>query len=265
MCAGDVLLPEDLDGFDQWDVLSDNQKVSRRSAILHNIDPKANASALRVGDMKLVFASRGGTRVLDSWYPTPSGSRRDEDGTVLEGPFVAYDESMEDGMAMQMLRVGSDVDGAAKNRVALGDEPDFYDGFRPSFLSDVASPQATVLTDILAKLGRKPPQQQQQGSDLQRPLVVGCGRRPANASTNCRPWIAACLYNVTEDPCEYHNLAPDRPDQVASLQKRLRWYKEKAVPPLNQPVDDAGLPYHHHWNWVPWRTAASSAIGDGRQ
>jgi len=52
---GGFRLPSSLDGLDQWDVLSDNRIKSRRSEILHNIDPNANASALRVGDMKVVL------------------------------------------------------------------------------------------------------------------------------------------------------------------------------------------------------------------
>jgi len=52
--------------------------------------------------LKLIFASRGSTRHYDGWYPTPEG-RRDEDGTVLEGPYVPYDVSMAGDMNIQEL------------------------------------------------------------------------------------------------------------------------------------------------------------------
>lgn len=42
-----------------------------------------------------------------------------------------------------------------------------------------------------------------------------------------------CLFNVTADPCEYHNRAADHPDVVARLQKRLAEYQATAVPPVS--------------------------------
>jgi hypothetical protein len=86
------------------------------------------------------------------------------------------------------------------------------------------------------------------------PLIVRCGPRPANASTNCRPWLAPCLFNVTADPCEFSNIALDRPDLVKFLSQRLEGYERSARTPLNKPIDDAGLPYHHNWTWIPWVT-----------
>ena len=44
---------------------------------------------------------------------------------------------------------------------------------------------------------------------------------------------------------------------VTALQKRVEFYKDHAVPPLNKPVDDAGLPYHHNGYWVPWIKAVT--------
>ena len=241
-------LPKTLDGVDQWDVLSDNQKESQRREILHNIDPRANASALRIGDMKLVFASRGSTRFYDSWYPTPEG-RRDEDGTVRESPYVPYDPAIDGNMNIRELRT--------RNFTDRDTEPKQTDDTtaRPSFLSEVARPRHSELTSLLEKIGRKP---LSPGS----PVVVKCGPRPGNASSNCKPWLSACLFNVTADPCEYVNLAASLPDVVTAMQKRLQFYTEHSVHPLNKPVDDAGLPYHHHWNWVPWRKAALQG-GDG--
>jgi len=240
-------------------VLSDNAE-SKRHEVLLNIDPAADAAALRHGDLKLVTAARGTTRHCAGWYPVDELARNPcKDGCMVDVPGEGLERYSVGRLNVTVVRDAfqpATLHFVAYRR-ARGESTN-NGRQRAPHLNEVARPRRSEVASLLGKIGRKPPpQQQQQGSDLQRPLVVGCGRRPANASTNCRPWIAACLYNVTEDPCEYHNLAPDRPDQVASLQKRLRWYKEKAVPPLNQPVDDAGLPYHHHWNWVPWRKSGS--------
>jgi len=64
----ELSLPQTLDGFDQWDVLSDNRVESRRSEILHNIDPNANASALRVGNMKVTFSILDINQRWKTWF-----------------------------------------------------------------------------------------------------------------------------------------------------------------------------------------------------
>ena len=247
--SDDFRLGINLDGIDQWNALSNDQKESQRTEILYNIDPKANASALRVGDMKLVFASRGSTRHFDSWYPTPDG-RRDQDGTVLEGPRVTvpYDSSGLGDTNIQTLRPSAKRNYTTSDRLHFITEYNNDGVFRPPFLSEAASPRQSELRHLLEKIGRKP-------LYPEKPLKIECGPRPGNASSNCRPWLRACLFNVTADPCEYENLASGRPDVVKMMKKRLRFYRQHAVRPLNKPVDDAGLPYHHNWNWVPWRKA----------
>ena len=37
--------------------------------------------------------------------------------------------------------------------------------------------------------------------------VINCLVKPRNASTNCKPTRATCLYNITNDPCEFYNIA----------------------------------------------------------
>merc|ERR1712039_467154 len=47
-----------------------------------------------------------------------------------------------------------------------------------------------------------------------------------------------CLFNVTGDPCEYHNLASKYPDIVTKLQTRLAEYQATAVEPVR--TEDCG-------------------------
>lgn len=41
-----------------------------------------------------------------------------------------------------------------------------------------------------------------------------------------------CLFNVSADPCEYHNLATKHPEVAQRLTKRLTAFQATAVPPL---------------------------------
>ena len=100
------------------------------------------------------------------------------------------------------------------------------------------------LDDVLRKVGRQP----KNGT----PLVIDCGPKPANASTNCDVKNKVCLFNVTADPCEYNNIADQLPDDLELLLKRLEYYQKTAVPPRNKPNDPAGDPIHHDGAWVPW-------------
>eukprot|EP00937_MAST-01D_sp_MAST-1D-sp2_P002025 g2025.t1 len=53
---------------------------------------------------------------------------------------------------------------------------------------------------------------------------------PAANKTQCKD--AFCLFNVVEDPCEYHDVAHAHQDVVAQLTERLKAYQATAVPPV---------------------------------
>ena len=236
-------LPRELDGLDQWDALS-NDLRSPRSEILLNIDPEHHASAVRVGDMKLLSASRGTTRRCDGWYPTDDINR----DPCKDGTLVRSRDNSQDGSTALNVTVVRDRYQPMTLHFINNNRPTFTNDHtvRPAHLNEVAHPQHSRVTSLLEKIGRKP-------LYAREPLSVKCGARPANATSNCKPWLAACLFNITADPCEYENLATSRPHVVNAMQRQLQFYREHAVTPLNKPVDDTGLPYHHNWTWVPWR------------
>ena len=84
------------------------------------------------------------------------------------------------------------------------------------------------------------------------PVVVKCGPRPENYTTNCKAKHAPCLFNITADPCEYNNLAEAMPDVVQELVARVNTFNETAVPIRNKPLDTRGLPEYHKGVWAPW-------------
>lgn len=81
-------------------------------------------------------------------------------------------------------------------------------------------------------------------------FTVDCGPvryTPCNLSSN-----QPCLFNITEDPCEFNNLADSMPDVVKTLQARIEKYRATMVAPRNKPSDPKGLPVYHQGAWVPW-------------
>lgn len=87
---------------------------------------------------------------------------------------------------------------------------------------------------------------------LGKSVMVQCGEKPLNASTNCDPGSSPCLYHIPSDPCEYNNIASDHPDKVKALVKRFNEYRETMVPAGNKPFDPHGNPINNAGKWIPW-------------
>lgn len=89
-----------------------------------------------------------------------------------------------------------------------------------------------------------------EGNLYSRPL--DCGVRDARPERNCDSVLAPCLFDVIQDPCEYHNIAGDKPEVVERLLSRLEHYKGSMVPPRNVEADERADPDLHDGVWVPW-------------
>ena len=81
--------------------------------------------------------------------------------------------------------------------------------------------------------------------------VVTCGKPPSSPA-ECTKELGPCLFDVTDDPCEYVNQAKSNPDIVNSLLKLLEEYKKTMVPPRNQPLDPKANPDNFGGVWSPW-------------
>jgi len=83
--------------------------------------------------------------------------------------------------------------------------------------------------------------------------IIDCGPKPENASFNCKPDIQLCLYDITNDPCEYNNVAHRFPDVVQLLWNKLLAFNMTAVEPGTQPNDPNADPKLHNYAWSPWQ------------
>ena len=70
------------------------------------------------------------------------------------------------------------------------------------------------------------------------PYLVHCNPNGAIPKNGTAPnpshclWPSYCLFNITADPCEYHDVSAANPDVVSTMQARLAEYQATAVLPI---------------------------------
>lgn len=69
----------------------------------------------------------------------------------------------------------------------------------------------------------------------------------------CNSTQAPCLFDIVADPCEYRNIAEEKPQIVQQLQARVNELGKTAMKPNNVPKDPAALPKNHGGFWVTWK------------
>lgn len=81
---------------------------------------------------------------------------------------------------------------------------------------------------------------------------ISCGARDESKPI-CNSTQAPCLFDIVADPCEYRNIAEEKPQIVEQLQARIKAFEQTAVKPGNLPRDPAALPKNHGGVWVTWK------------
>lgn len=79
---------------------------------------------------------------------------------------------------------------------------------------------------------------------------VKCG---ITQGTQCNPLQKVCLFNLTNDPCEYNNIADRFPDTVKDLQERFNNEMKKLIPSRRKLSDPACNPKNFNFNWNWWQ------------
>ncbi|RWS23305.1 arylsulfatase B-like isoform X2, partial [Leptotrombidium deliense] len=119
--------------------------------------------------------------------------------------------------------------------------------FPPYNVSNDFKPQfETEAEAALRSLGRNPK------FDHFHKLRVQCGKRPKNASSNCKPNIEPCLFNLHVDPCEYNNVAKMYPKIVRKLWQKIILLNQTSVKPANTETDKCADPNLHENSWTYW-------------
>lgn len=81
---------------------------------------------------------------------------------------------------------------------------------------------------------------------------MDCGEKPENVSS-CKP-PKFCVFNLKDDPCEYHDLSEKRPDILKYLMEKLNGYRASMVPSRhNFTIDPLANPKLHNGVWEPWK------------
>ncbi|GIX69452.1 arylsulfatase B [Caerostris darwini] len=83
-------------------------------------------------------------------------------------------------------------------------------------------------------------------------LRITCEKSLPETAFNCDPIKKPCLFNITDDPCEYKDLPDDNPEIVEQIMEMIMKYKAEAVKPQKKLPDPRADPMCHHFQYVPW-------------
>lgn len=241
---------EGLDGFDQWEVISQNTKAKRQEVLL-NIDPIDKTGAIIMGDFKLIYGETSTTAHFSGWYP-PAGhkSNSNDDAKAFQTETRLEKKSSHEIILSKMENLSIKLDADVSPLLSLINKQ--YESLRKDLFPNSPSRKPSQLYFSSETENVKSSSQTQNSQKGDITVTVDCGPKPQNASTNCNLGKEACLYNLSDDPCEYFNLASAFPKIVDFLKARLQVYHDSMLPPANKPIDPKGNPQLNGGVWKPW-------------
>jgi hypothetical protein len=84
------------------------------------------------------------------------------------------------------------------------------------------------------------------------PLSINCNFPEGVEISECKPWVSACLFDLTNDPCEQNNIAASYPSMLHLIMDKIHAYNATSFPAGNRPFDAESEPARHEGVWVPW-------------
>ncbi|CAL1272787.1 unnamed protein product [Larinioides sclopetarius] len=234
VAGGDIKTLKEIDGYNIWPTICCNTP-SQREVILHNIDPVWKVEAIRKGKYKLLKGSVFDGN-FDGWF--------DKEGKKRENvPFTKSDLKLQEKVYAKLSNKSKVISILSTTFPNDQNHSNSY-----CYEDSQNKKDCHNLTDS-PFISKGDSSQKKASSDLE----IDCGKKPDNASTNCKPMESPCLFDIESDPCEYNNLAKTSPQIAQELEELLNQYRMKAVPVRNQPMDPAGNPKYHGYAWIPWR------------
>uniref|UniRef100_A0A2C9JWC7 Sulfatase N-terminal domain-containing protein n=1 Tax=Biomphalaria glabrata TaxID=6526 RepID=A0A2C9JWC7_BIOGL len=261
LAKGDLTKLDNIDGFDQWETISENAESERKEVLL-NIDPIMQHESLIIAQYKIIFGNISDGK-NDGWYP-PSGTNILSANSSNSS--LNYEKNNESNIKfISSLNIQDMTQTEVKNLIDILDfinkrlrnnltMNDVLIDLLPTINEMMNAPQ--IFFSSVHNKEEMATKKKAEVNSLD--LVVNCGIRPTNASTNCQPLKAPCLFDIENDPCEYNNIADHLPVIVEVLTQRLRMYESTMIPPANKPIDPKGDPSLHGGVWGPWLLISDS-------
>ncbi|OQV11793.1 Arylsulfatase J [Hypsibius exemplaris] len=83
-------------------------------------------------------------------------------------------------------------------------------------------------------------------------VSIRCNHQEGVEQTPCQPWLADCLFDLTNDPCETDNIAASHPEMVQLLTAKLAIHNATNVPSLHRNYDPNSNPARFDGWLTPW-------------
>ncbi|GIX76987.1 arylsulfatase I [Caerostris darwini] len=220
------------------------------SPLLKLDKPRISKQLMHVSDWLPTFYSIGGGDIADlgqiDGYDQWEALMNDS-----SSPRKHMLQNLDPVLGMSAFRIGDlkMVNGTASDEYNSWYGPSGFESVNMSSSFEWVFKNGSVVKDILVEKGMWIADNP---NDVYQQLRVICERPPPKRALACQATKKPCLFNITDDPCEYMDLADQYPDEVNSMLARVAKYEEESIEPQSKPSDTSGDPMCHDFLCVPW-------------
>ncbi|KAF8791803.1 Arylsulfatase B like protein [Argiope bruennichi] len=150
-------------------------------------------------------------------------------------------------LRMKDLKV---VNGTAVDGLNFWYGPSGYEGSNGPATFEWVFKEGSVVANVLREMGMWIAANPR---DTYERLRIKCQKPPPqSAFSDCQADKYPCLFNITDDPCEYKNIANQHPEILANMMDIINQYKAESMEPQTKLSDPEGDPMCHNFLVVPW-------------